>query len=156
MDIPGLIEYHHMLARGAGVWSGEEVMAPSSWAPDGTTAVGHTVARMALNGYALISDYRQEQEGEITYEGHSVTTYDPEEECYVMYWFDSLGSRTNVFLGHLEGDKLVMVGVGPDDTQMRNTSDYSEEAVITVKSEVSSDGTAWATVLEGRYVKAEP
>ena len=111
---------------------------------------------MALNGYALISDYRQEQEGEITYEGHSVTTYDPEEECYVMYWFDSLGSRTNVFLGHLEGDKLVMVGVGPDDTQMRNTTDYSEEAVITVKSEVSSDGTAWATVLEGRYVKAEP
>jgi hypothetical protein len=156
MDIPGLTEYHHLLARGAGVWSGEEVMAPSSWAPDGTRAVGHIVARMALNGYALISDYRQEQNGEITYEGHSVTTYDPEEECYVMYWFDSLGSRTNVFLGHLDGGKLVMVGVGPDDSQMRNTSDYREDGAIRMTSEVSSDGTAWATVLEGHYLKADP
>jgi hypothetical protein len=151
MEMPKPGEAHEKLARCSGVWVGEEKMPPSPWAPDGITATGRNEARMALGGFALITDYRQTVGGATTFEGHSVTVYDQAGQCYVMYWFDSMGSPMNVFKGDIRGDEMVMTGPGPGGGQMRNTSDYAEEGVMRAVSETSTEADQWLTALEARY-----
>ena len=149
MPKPG--EAHEKLARCAGVWIGEESMPPSVWAPDGLTATGRREARMALGGFALITDYRQTVNGATTYEGHSVTIYDEGTQRYLMYWFDSMGSPVNVFTGAIQDDEMVMVGPGPGGGKMRNTATYGEDGVLSVFSETSTETDQWLTALEARY-----
>ena len=106
---------------------------------------------MALGGFALITDYRQTVNDATTYEGHSVTVYDQTEQCYLLYWFDSMGSPVNVFTGAIQDDEMVMVGPGPGGGKMRNTSNYGEDGVLTVLSETSTEADQWLTALEARY-----
>jgi hypothetical protein len=151
MEMPKPGEAHEKLACGAGVWIGEEKMPPSPWAPDGIIAVGRHEARMALGGFALITDYRQTVNDATTYEGHSVTVYDDRAQRYLMYWFDSMGSPGNVFTGDIQGGEMVMVGPGLGGGKMRNTSNYAEDGVLTVLSETSTEADQWLTALEARY-----
>ena len=47
-------------------------MHPSQWDPKGGVAIGRTKSRLALNGFALISDYEQKRDGVVTFTGHGV------------------------------------------------------------------------------------
>ena len=71
MEMPQPSAEHSRLERLAGDWEGEEIMHPSKWAPEGATAVGRLKNRLALNGFALISDYEQERDGVVTFTGHA-------------------------------------------------------------------------------------
>ena len=74
-------------------------MHPSQWDPKGGIAIGRTKSRLALNGFALISDYEQERDGVITFTGHGVLSFEPTKELYALHWFDCMGSPPEVFLG---------------------------------------------------------
>jgi hypothetical protein len=139
-----------MLEKLAGFWEGEETMHPSQWDPNGGVAIGRNKHELSLEGFALISDYEQERDGAITFTGHGVYTYDPEEERYFLHWFDCMGSPPEVFSGGFEGDVLTLAHGGPG-MHARMTYDLSTPGAMKSKMEMSSDGEDWRVLFEATY-----
>jgi len=152
MDMPRPSAGHRKLEGLAGRWEGEEIMHPSHWDPKGGTAVGRTTGRMALNGFAMISDYEQERDGVITFSGHAVWTFDPKSDRYSLHWFDCLGSPPEVFQGSFEGRVLTVSHGGPG-MHARLIYDQTDPAELKTKMEMSEDGTTWNTLFDGRYTR---
>ncbi len=152
MEMPKVTDHHRRLERLAGRWRGNETMHPSPWDPNGGTAIGRNESRMALGGFALITDYVQERDGKVTFEGHGVMTYDAENERYALHWFDSIGSPEELFTGGFDGDVLTLSHGGPG-MHARLTYDLTREDVLGSRMEMSQDGNEWATLFECDYVK---
>ncbi len=150
MNMPKPTPGHFRLEELAGHWEGEETMHPSQWDPKGGTAIGRTRSWMALNGFALISDYEQERDGIITFTGHGVMSFDPKTSLYTLHWFDCMGSSPEVFVGRFNGNRLTVAHGGPG-MHARMTYDVAEPQCMFSKMEMSPDGTAWNTLFEGRY-----
>lgn len=152
MSMPAPTPGHLRLEALAGRWEGEETMHPSQWDPEGGTTAGRTESRIALNGFALINDYEQERDGNITFAGHGVWRYDPGEDVYELYWFDCLGTPVEVFRGGFDGDVLTVSHAGPG-MHARLTYDLSEPRVLRSKMEMAPDGSEWSTLFEARYTR---
>lgn len=150
MGMPKPTPGHLMLEKLAGFWEGEETMLPSQWDPNGGVAIGRNKHELSLDGFALISDYEQERDGAITFTGHGVYTYDPEEERYSLHWFDCMGSSPEVFVGGFEGDVLTLAHGGPG-MHARMTYDLSTPGAMKSKMEMSSDGEDWKVLFEATY-----
>lgn len=150
MEMPKPSPGHVRLEKLAGRWEGEETMYPSQWDPKGGTAIGRTTSRVALNGFALIGEYEQERNGVITFSGHSVFTFEPEESLYSLHWFDCLGTAPEMFTGRFEGDIFTMAHGGPG-MHARMTYDVTDGDHLAMKMEMSQDGTSWKTLFDGRY-----
>ena len=158
MEIPRPTEAHETMARLAGSWSGTELMHPSPWVPEEVRADGRTDGRVALGGFAVIVDYKQERDGQVTFTGHGVYTYSAAERCYVLYWFDSMGGPPNLFKGDFEGDVLTLVSDescqdGPRLSRL--VYDLSKPGVLESRMEVSQDGTAWKVFMEATYTRED-
>lgn len=151
MEMPQLTDGHRKLERIAGTWVGEEHMEPSQWCPTATTAQGKSVCTVILNGFAVTTDYEQTNEGQQTFSGHGVYTYNPKADTYQLHWFDSMGTECEVFTGTFDGDKLVMTSEGPMG-QLRMTAEYSGGSLAS-KMEMSQDGENWALLFHGTYTK---
>jgi len=150
MEMPKPAPGHLKLEMLAGRWEGEETMHPSQWDSKGGTATGRTTSRLALSGFALISDYEQERDGVITFTGHGVMTFEPGSGLYTLTWFDCMGSPPEVFTGRFEGARLTVAHGGPG-MHARLTHDLGDPGHMLSKMEMSSDGIAWNTLFEGRY-----
>lgn len=150
MEMPKPTPEHLRLKTLEGHWEGEETMHPSQWDPKGGTAIGRTQSRLALNGFALISDYEQEREGVITFTGHGVWSVDPKNELYTLHWFDCMGSPPEVFTGGFEDQKLTVAHGGPG-MHARLTYDLSDPQRMLSSMEMSRDGVTWNTLFEGCY-----
>ena len=150
MDMPKPTDQHLKLKKLVGQWQGEEIMHPSQWDPKGGKATGRMNTRQALDGFAVIYDYEQERGGAITYAGHAVYTYDAKAACYVLHWFDSMGSPPEVFKGTFDGDVLTLAHGGPG-MHARMTHDFSKEKRIISRMEMSPDGKEWKTLFDGTY-----
>jgi hypothetical protein len=149
MPKPGL--EHERLARLAGDWVGEERLLPSLWDPAGGTAVGRLNARIALDGFYLISDYEQERNGSVNFRGHGVYGWDVRGQCYTMHWFDSTGIEHDApGLGSWEADTLTLV----HETRHTGSTRYVYEVgdgSYRLRLEHSVDGKQWSTFMEGSY-----
>jgi hypothetical protein len=152
MEMPKPTDGHLKMKQMAGRWQGEEIMHPSQWDPNGGTANGSTSSHLGLNGFAVIGDYEQERDGAVTFSGHSVLTYDPKEDLYVMHWFDCMGSPPEVFKGRFEGDRLVLAHGGPG-IHARMTYDLSKDKTMVSRMEMSPDGKQWQTLFEATYYR---
>lgn len=150
MNMPVPSAGHRLLEKLSGTWEGEETMYPSQWDPKGGTATGRNQHKLSLGGFALISDYEQERDGAITFAGHGVYTYAPNEDRYYLHWFDSIGSPPEVFVGGFEGDVLTLAHGGPG-MHARMTYDLSASGVMKGKMEMSPDGAAWKVLFDGVY-----
>jgi len=143
MDMPKPTDHHWKLERLAGRWRGVETMHPSPWDPEGGSAIGRNDWRIALDGFAAITDYEQERDGRITFRGHGVMTYDPKDACYVLHWFDSMGSPPEVFRGNFDGEVLTVSHGGPG-MHARLTWDFRRKGVLRSSMLMSQDGVNWA------------
>ena len=152
MDMPKATAAHAKLKKLAGAWEGTEVMHPSQWDPKGGTATGRSHGRVMLDGFALVIDYEQERDGAITFSGHGVVTYDAGEGCYVMHWFDSMGSPPEVFRGTFDGNILTLAHGGPA-MHVRLTYELSGAKRMTTQMEMSMNGEDWKTLFDGDYTK---
>ncbi len=150
MEMPKPGEAHRMLELFTGTWEGEETMHPSEWSPQGKKAQGRTESRLALNGFAVLSDYTQTCDGVTTFTGHGVITWNAAEECYVQHWFDCMGSPPEVFRGTFEGKVITMTSTNPRGG-MRYTSDYSNPGTLKATMEMSHDGRSWQRLFEATY-----
>jgi len=155
MEMPQPSAGHLGLEKLAGHWEGEETMHPSQWDPKGGIAIGRTTSRVALNGFALISDYEQERDGIITFTGHAVYTFRPKDELYALHWFDCLGTPPEIFEGRFDGDILTMAHGGPG-MHARMTYDLSDPRQMVSQMEMSQDGATWNTLFDGRYERKDP
>ena len=63
---------------------------------------------MGLDGFFLISDYTETRGGRVSYRGHGVYGWDPQDQCYTMHWFDGMGSIPKAWAkGKWEGNVLM-------------------------------------------------
>jgi len=150
MDMPTPAAGHKKFERMAGTWEGPETMYPSPWDPKGGTATGRTESRIALGGFALLTDYRQTRNGVETFSGHGVHTFDPKSGVYAMTWVDSMGSPPEHFTGQFSGDVLVL-GHGGPSMHVRMRWDYSHPDRILSGMEMSEDGRTWRKLFDGEY-----
>lgn len=141
---------HRRLAALAGEWAGEEMVYPSRWVEAGP-AVAHVVARVDLNGFCVIQDYRQMRHGEQIFGGHGVFTYDRDDRLYKMFWHDSLGySAASPALGSWKDGTLTLLR-GSLRGAARHIFAFPDADTYTMKIQFSPDAEGWADVLSGVY-----
>ena len=152
MEMPKPTAAHRQLEKMVGRWTGEEKLFPSPWDPQGGTAIARLENRFALDGFAVVQDYEQERDGKINFRGHGVIRWDATQQCYEMYWFDSMGMPPNVFRGNFDGEVLTLIG---KDLQghSRTVFDLNKKTQYTFRMEVSPDGNQWFTFMEGNYTR---
>jgi len=54
--------------------------------------LGKITYEVGLEGFFVIGDYVEEQNGNVVYRGHSVFGWDDQQKSYVWWWLDSMGS----------------------------------------------------------------
>ena len=152
MYTPELSPGHARFEQMAGQWDGEETMHPSQWDPKGGAATGRNDCKVSLKGFAMLTEYEQERDGEITFTGHGIYTYDPNADEYTLHWFDCMGSPPEVFKGRFDGDVLVL-GHGGPGMHARMTYDYTTPGVLDARMEMSDDGEDWNILFEATYTR---
>jgi len=152
MEMPKPQEQHQRLSALAGRWEAEETLYPSPWDPKGGKATGHMDARMALNGFFLISDYRQERDGKTTYEGHGVYGFEPKETCWTMWWADGMCPTGGLAKGQWQGNTLSFQNQSPMG-HSRYTYVIEGPERMTFRLESSQDGKNWTLFMEGKFRK---
>ncbi|MBT8462799.1 MAG: DUF1579 domain-containing protein [Gemmatimonadetes bacterium] len=151
MPKPG--DGHRRLEALAGTWVGEERMYPSDWDPVGGTAIGRTTSRIAVGGFALVTDYEQERDGAVTFSGHGVFTFDSGKDEYSLFWLDSIGSPPEIFAGGFTGDVLTLAHAGPP-MHVRLIWDLSKPGTLQSSMEMSADGVAWKKLFDAVYERS--
>jgi hypothetical protein len=152
MDMPKPTDAHRKLERLAGAWKGTETMQPSPWAPTGSQAEGRIQNRVALDGFALVGEYEQWKDGVAVFKGHGVTIWNPADECYEMYWYDSMGQPPEVFRGTWGGDSLPLISKNARGWA-RMTYTFPKPDRMVSRMEMSTDGKTWTTFFDGIYDK---
>lgn len=152
MEMPTPTTEHQKLEIIAGRWEGEETMYPSPWDPNGGKAIGRSNSRIALGGFALISDYEQERDGRISFTGHGVFTYSSKEKLYTLTWFDCMGVQPEVFKGNFNGEILRISHGGPG-MHAQLTYDLSEPNYLVMSMELAQDGVNWTKLFDARLVR---
>ena len=150
MDMPRPTAAHERLNKFIGKWRGEEKMSPSPWDPKGGIATGIIENRLSLDGFAVIQEYTQMRDDAVSFRGHGVITYDGQEKCYLMHWFDSMGTPPNVFKGNFEGEILKLSNRFPGGFT-RTAWNLGTEKKYSFKMEMSADGTTWNRLMDGDY-----
>ena len=155
MEMPKPTAAHQRLHPLAGAWKGEETMHPSPWDPQGGKAEGRVDNRLALDGFAIVQDYRQLRGGNVSFSGHCVMAWDAAANEYQMHWWDSMGTPVNVFRGQFEGSNLLLKSANPAG-HCRTTMDLSKagQGAYSFRMEVSPDGKQWFPFMEGDYRRA--
>ena len=152
MDMPKPTTAHQKLSKLVGRWSGPEKMPPGPWAPEGGTALGRVENREGLDGFVVIQDYAQERDGEVVFRGHGVFGWNAGAGHYTLHWFDSMGTGANEYRGDFTGEVLSLTSDSPMG-KSRAVFDLGAPGRYTFKMEVSQDGRAWTTFMEGAYVR---
>jgi hypothetical protein len=92
-----------------GTWTTDETYEKSPMMPEGGTGTGTNTVRQGPGGFSLLMDQHSKM-GPVSFSGHGVLTYDPNEKVYKMLWVDNMTPGAVVSIGHKEGDKLVYTG----------------------------------------------
>ncbi len=147
-------KFHKKLEALVGQWSGDEVMYPSPMNPEGSMTTGTYTSRWVTDGFAVVQEYEQRTDGELTFSGHGIFTYDPSEKCYLWYWFDSMGSVPHTGTkGQWSGNKVVWLSQSPMG-HARYTHAFARSGACAFTIEYSEDGKKWGLMMEGHYSKS--
>src|SRR5262245_5056694 len=148
MEMPKPTADHKKLEKLAGIWQGTETLYPSPWDQKGGKADGTTRSRIALTGFAIVTDYEQTRGGQRTYEGHGVYTWDTRANQVVLHWYDAMGQGCEEFRGTWKGDVLTLTNKGQMG-HARLTYDVSKSGVMSSMMETSQDGAKWTKMFDG-------
>lgn len=149
--MPKVTEEHKKLHRLAGTWEGEEKMEASPWGPAGT-ARGKYTNRVDLDGFGVIQDYTQTQDGKVTFRGHGVFGYDGQQKNVSWYWVDSTGHMPpGPARGNWEGNTLVLRSESPQG-QGRYPFRFEGDKQLDFSLENSFDaGKSWKLFMTGSF-----
>lgn len=153
MQMPKPTKFHKKLAALIGDWSGDEVMHPSAWDPKGGKSKGRYKARAIADGFGVVQEYEQKRGGKVTFTGHGVFGYDPQQACYLWHWSDSMGGvPPTVTKGKWEGNRLIWENQSPMG-HARYIHTFLRGGKVGFTIETSQDGNQWTLLMEGTYVK---
>jgi hypothetical protein len=143
---------HENLARLVGSWTGAERMAASAWSPEELHTTGRIEATMKIDGHLLVTDYRQEQDGQIGFRGHGAYAYDEKNDRYSMYWFDSQSTNPDgPIYGRWEDDTLTFEG-RDGETVTRYVYELRDADEYRFRIERSEDGGgAWQVWMDSTW-----
>ena len=136
-----------ILARGAGEWAGEEKHEPSPMVPDGMVAIGHSSARLVLDGRGLAADYAQTVGDEVTFRAHTLIRYRESDDDFVMHFHDA-GGDEQVLQGVRDGEVLVFTN---REGTMRLRLQYGDEQFGVVTDMRTVGQSDWTTVTRSEY-----
>ena len=150
-EMPRVTDEHRKLHRLAGTWEGDEKMEPSPWGAGGI-AKGRYVNRVDLDGFAVLQDYVQEQDGKVSFRGHGVFGWDAAAKEVHWYWVDSTGHwPPGPAKGAWEGDTLVLRSSSPSG-QGRYTFRFETPTSLDFRLENSFvGGASWKLFMSGRF-----
>lgn len=151
MDMPKPGPGHEKMKVFVGEWRGKETMHPTQWMPEGGVRDAVISNRLALDGFAVVQDYVQSENGKPQFQGHAVIVKHPQADSYQMHWFDAFSP--SLFEGTFDGVKGVFVhksGMGDN----RATFDFFKPGHYRFKMEMSQDGKSWTPMMDGAYAKA--
>jgi len=150
MEMPQLTDAHRKLQMLAGTWVGDEHMHPSPWDPKGGPAVGRVQNRVALDGFVVVHDYEQERHGRVTYRSHGVFHWDAGRRCYLLHWFDTMGSQPSEFQGQFQDNVLTLTNKSAHG-HSRVVWNFTGDGSYTFHMDVSPDGQQWKRFVDGTY-----
>lgn len=134
----------------AGTWRGDETLHPSESNPRGGVAEGVWVVRASADGFCLLVDYDESQDGRSVYKGHGVHAYDAEGACFYAYWFDNVGGLSRAGnRARFEHDRYTY-----EMPSSRGTSRFTyawKDGVFTFSIERKSDDATFVPMHEGTY-----
>jgi Protein of unknown function (DUF1579) len=144
---------HRRLADLVGAWSGKESLAASPWSPGGT-ADGRHVFSASCGGMAVVQDYVEHRDGDVSLTGHGVLTVDPETDDVLWYWFDAIGFPPAApARGAFAADgRLTLEKTTPRGTQ-RATFALAGDTLDHQLAVRLRDATEFSTVLTARYAR---
>jgi hypothetical protein len=150
LDAPQPGEGHALLHALAGDWAGDEMMHESRWFEPGP-AQGFVANHIALDGFAVTQDYRQERDGAIIFRGHGVFTYDAEDRLTKLFWFDSLGYvGPSPATGSWKDGVLTLVR-GSLRGAARHVYSFLAPDEYRLAVQFSPDSVGWSDVLTASY-----
>lgn len=149
--MPKPSKFHKKLTALIGDWSGDEIMHPTPWAPEGGKCKGRYKARAIAGGFGVAQEYEQKMGGKVMFTGHGVLGYDPDEKCYLWHWSDSMGGvSAMVTKGQWQGNKIVWASQSPMG-HARYTHTFLRGGKLLFSIETSHDGETWSPMLDGSY-----
>jgi hypothetical protein len=149
MPQPG--DEHRRLHAMAGSWVSQETLHPSPWDPVGGTATGRAEARVALDGFVVVTDYEQERGGRPGYRGHGVFGFDAGQGRPFMQWSDNMSPiAANTVWGAWEGSVLTFQMQGPNGHH-RYVYKFDGPDAYVFELGMSPDGKTWNTFMDGRF-----
>ena len=152
MEMPKPTDAHRKLEKLIGYWIGEEHIHPSPSVPKGGTAIGRVHNRLAIDGFIVVQDYEQEQNGSTNLRGHGVFSWDPTQQCYALHWFDSMGMRPSVFHGDFLENVLTLISKEKHGLS-RALFSFLDDRTYNFRMDVSKDGSHWYPIIDGRYTR---
>jgi hypothetical protein len=152
MKMPKPSAAHKKLHKLAGNWSGEEVISPSPFDPEGGTAKGKIKNKVALDGFAVTQEYQQKRGGKNNFSGVGIFRFDAQANEYQLIWADSTGGAPDDFRGTFVKNVLALTARNPQG-HFRCTFDLSKKDRYTFDMEVSPDGAQWFAFMSGKYKK---
>lgn len=150
MDMPKSGPAQEKLKAFVGEWRGQEKMHPSQWMPEGGVRDARVSNRLALDGFAVVQDYVQLDDGKPAFQGHAVIMKNPHADTYQMHWFDQFSP--SVFEGSFDGKKAAFISKSPMGMS-RATFEFSDKA-YKFRMEGSQDGETWTPLMDGDYRRA--
>jgi hypothetical protein len=151
MDMPKPGPAQERLKAFVGEWRGQEKMHPTPWMPEGGMRDAKISNRLALDGFAVVQDYMQLDNGKPAFQGHAVIMANQKGDAYQMHWFDSFSP--SLFEGSFDGKKAVFTHKSPMGFN-RASFDFSKPGAYIFKMEMSQDGKTWSPMMDGEYQKA--
>jgi hypothetical protein len=146
---------HERLNYFSGKWNFEFEMKESPFGPAGKVA-GTDRNEMMPGGFFLISHSKGKGTmGEIR--GLAIFGYDNDEKLYSYYSVNNWGEK-ELSKGTVQGDTWTWNAeseMGGKDVKTRFTVKEVSRTSYTMKFDVSSDSTAWTTVMEGKATKVK-
>jgi hypothetical protein len=121
-----------------GTWTGEETDEQTPFMPAGTATATNTV-RPGPGKFTVLMDHRSKMASGMTFTGHGVLTWDPNDKAYKMVWMDSMTPGVLMSTGKKDGDSLVF------------TSDVTMMGKKMAMKDVVSDRTPTSYTLTSYY-----
>ena len=145
---------HLRLSAFVGVWEGEEHVAASAWAKEGR-ATGEFGGELLFGGFFLEQRYRQTRDGAVSFEARNLFGFDPAEQLYKLYPFDTVGFVPPApASGVWRDDGLVFTRTSP---RGRQRTVFTFENADRYRMDVSFSHTGsdiWQEVVRGVYSRA--
>lgn len=146
---PPTPQHQRLIEVFTGEWRSEERVASCPGGQLDEVRHGRLVARAALGGRFVISDYVQEREEVPVFAGHGVYGWDGER--YTMQWFDTeTAAGGEPAPGVWDGELLVFTrpGTGPRE---RYEYEFRAPGAYRLRVLVGDESAGWVPVLAGLF-----